>query len=248
MPGAPHGTDREDRREGTTGHAGAGRAPAELAERQIIERAQRGEVSAFNLLVERYQTLAYGLALRMVGEPEAAADVTQDAFFAAYRNIGSYRGSTFRSWLLRIVANGCYDYFRARKRRPSTSLEALRESGESSDEGANDAALGEAGADSTWDPDRVALRRETISSIETALRELPIEQRLAVTLSDIQGLDYEEVARVMGIPLGTVKSRIARARDRLRHLLTPRGELSVSADRLKTETLSDHQRRPKEQA
>jgi RNA polymerase sigma-70 factor (ECF subfamily) len=206
-------------------------------------------VAAFNLLVERYQAQAYGLALRMVGEPEAAADVTQDAFFAAYRNLGSYRGSTFRSWLLRIVANGCYDYFRARKRRPATSLEALRESGgEMPDEGANDAALGEAGADPTWDPDRVALRRETISSIETALLELPVEQRLAVTLSDIQGLDYEEVARVMSIPLGTVKSRIARARDRLRHLLTPHGELSKSADRPKTETLSDHRRRPKEQA
>jgi RNA polymerase sigma-70 factor (ECF subfamily) len=201
-------------------------------ERQAIERAKRGDVAAFNTLVTRYQSMAYGLALRMLGDPEAAADVTQDAFFAAFRNVESCRGASFRSWLLRIVSNGCNDYWRARRRRPSTSLEALREgAGDEPGEGASDAALGEAGADATWDPDQIALRRETISAIEAALLRLPPEQRLAVVLSDVQGLDYDEVARVMGVPLGTVKSRIARARDRLRRLLTPRGELSASAER-----------------
>lgn len=219
MPGAPHEPD------------GGERAPDEL-EGRAIERAKRGDVAAFNMLVTRYQPMAYGLALRMLGDPEAAADVTQDAFFSAYRNIESCRGSSFRSWLLRIVSNGCYDYWRAQRRRPATSLEALRE-GDTDDagEGVSDAALGEAGADATWDPDRVALRRETIATIEAALLQLPPEQRLAVVLSDVQGLDYEEVARVMGVPLGTVKSRIARARDRLRRLLTPRGELSRGAAR-----------------
>ena len=219
MPGAPHEPD------------GGERAPDEL-ERRAIERAKRGDVAAFNTLVTRYQPMAYGLALRMLGDPEAAADVTQDAFFSAYRNIEACRGASFRSWLLRIVSNGCYDYWRAQRRRPSTSLEALREGeGDAADEGVSDAALGEAGADPTWDPDRVALRRETIATIEAALLQLPPEQRLAVVLCDVQGLDYDEVARVMAVPLGTVKSRIARARDRLRRLLTPRGELSTGGER-----------------
>ncbi|HEX9038104.1 MAG TPA: sigma-70 family RNA polymerase sigma factor [Ktedonobacterales bacterium] len=219
MPGAPPGT-------------ASGEYASDELERRAIERARRGDVAAFNMLVTRYQSMAYGLALRMLGDPEAAADVTQDAFFSAYRNLESYRGSSFRSWLLRIVSNGCYDFWRAQRRRPATSLEALREgAGEGTDEGPGDAALGEGGADMTWDPDRVSLRRETIAAIEAALLQLPAEQRLAIVLSDIQGLDYEEVARVTAAPLGTVKSRIARARDRLRRLLTPRGELSQGVER-----------------
>lgn len=219
MPGAPRGPDSGER------------APDE-EERRAIERAKRGDVAAFNTLVTRYQSMAYGLALRMLGDPDAAADVAQDAFFSAFRNIESCRGASFRSWLLRIVSNGCYDYWRAQRRRPATSLEALRAGdGDDPGEGMNDAALGEAGADSTWDPDQIALRRETIAAIETALLQLAPEQRLAVILSDVQGLDYDEVARVMEVPLGTVKSRIARARDRLRRLLTPRGELSMGHER-----------------
>lgn len=223
MSGAPQGPD-------------AGERATDDIERRVIERARSGDVAAFNVLVTRYQTMAYGLALRMLGDPEAAADVTQDAFFSAYRNLESYRGASFRSWLLRIVSNGCYDYFRAQRRRPATSLEAMREGdGDGGDEGLNDAALGDAGADSTWEPERVAQRRETISAIEAALFQLPTEQRLAIVLSDVQGLDYEEVARVMAVPLGTVKSRIARARDRLRRLLTPRGELSHGVERPQSE-------------
>jgi RNA polymerase sigma factor (sigma-70 family) len=227
MPGAPQGSETGER------------ASGEL-ERQVIERARRGDVAAFNTLVTQYQSMAYGLALRMLGDPEAAADVTQDAFFSAYRNLDSYRGASFRSWLLRIVSNGCYDFWRAQRRRPSTSLEALREgASDGLDDGQNDTALGDAGADPTWAPDQVALRRETISAIEAALLRLPREQRMAVVLSDVQGLDYEEVARVMGVPLGTVKSRIARARDRLRRLLTPRGELSERVERPEGESAGD---------
>jgi RNA polymerase sigma-70 factor, ECF subfamily len=233
MPGAPQGPD-------------AGERTTDDIERRVIQRARSGDVAAFNVLVSRYQTMAYGLALRMLGDPEAAADVTQDAFFSAYRNLESYRGASFRSWLLRIVSNGCYDYFRAQRRRPATSLEAMREGdGEGVDDGVNDAALGDAGADPTWDPDRVAQRRETISAIEAALLQLPAEQRLAIVLSDVQGLDYEEVARVMAVPLGTVKSRIARARDRLRRLLTPRGELSQRVERPEPESGRGEARSPR---
>jgi RNA polymerase sigma-70 factor (ECF subfamily) len=204
-------------------------------ERALIARSQRGDVDAFNALVERYQATAYALALRMMGDPDAAADVTQDAFFSAFRAIGSFRGGAFRPWLLRIVSNGCYDVFRARSRQPVTSLDALLDADLGDAPGT--ASLGAALVDSAWDPERSLLRAEQIAAIESALLRLPPDQRLAVILSDVQGLAYDEIAHVMQTPLGTVKSRIARARLALRAFLTeedpsrqPR-ELSQRAER-----------------
>jgi RNA polymerase sigma-70 factor (ECF subfamily) len=198
-------------------------------ERALIARSQQGDVAAFNALVERYQAIAYALALRMLGDPDTAADVTQDAFFSAYRAIASFHGASFRAWLLRIVSNGCFDVFRARGRHPTASLDTLLE-GDSGD-AASDVGMPAALADSTWDPERVALRAEEARAIETALLRLPPDQRLAVILSDVQGLPYEEIARVMQTPLGTVKSRIARARAQLRTLLARAGELSRRVER-----------------
>ena len=195
----------------------------EARERTEIARSQRGDRAAFNELVIRYQTAAYGLALRMLGDPDTAADVTQDAFFAAYRNIRSLRGMSFRAWLLRIVSNGCYDYWRAQRRRPAESLDALLAGGDDvtwqGGYGAADPALAQALADPAWEPERAALRAEQIAAIEAAVLRLAPDQRLVIILSDIQGLSYEEIARVAEIPLGTVKSRIARARARLREAL-----------------------------
>jgi RNA polymerase sigma-70 factor (ECF subfamily) len=164
----------------------------------------------------------------MLGDPDAAADVTQEAFFSAYRALGSFPGSSFRAWLLRIVSNGCYDVFRARGRQPVTSLEALLEHDDTS---SSDARLPTTMVDPSWDPEESVLRVETVRSIESALLQLPPEQRLAVVLCDIQGMAYEEVARIMETPLGTVKSRIARARAQLRLLLTRGGELSPPTQR-----------------
>src|SRR5689334_8070706 len=93
------------------------------SERALVERSQRGDVAAFNRLVEIHQSGAYALALRMLGDPDLAADVTQEAFLSAYRAIGSFRGASFRAWLWRIVSNGCLDHFRAQTRRPTVSLE-----------------------------------------------------------------------------------------------------------------------------
>ncbi|HEU5441061.1 MAG TPA: sigma-70 family RNA polymerase sigma factor [Ktedonobacterales bacterium] len=194
-------------------------------ERALVERSQRGEVAAFNVLVERYQSAAYAVALRMLGDAEAAADVTQDAFFSAYRAIGSFHGSSFRAWLFRIVSNGCYDHFRAQGRRPAVSLEATLEDERDADpQNSSDARLPRAMIDPSWDPERAALRAETIARIEAALQRLPAEQRLAVVLSDIQGLAYDEIAAIMGTSLGTVKSRIARGRAHLRGMLLREGE------------------------
>jgi RNA polymerase sigma-70 factor (ECF subfamily) len=204
--------------------------PTDDLERALIARSQRGDRAAFNALVERYQATAYALALRMLGDPDAAADVTQDAFFSAYRAIGTFRGTSFRPWLLRIVSNGCFDVFRAQGRQPSTSLDALLESDPDAPAGA-DAHLPAALIDPSWDPERAALRAEAIAAIQAALLRLPPDQRLAVILSDVQGLAYDEIARVMDTPLGTVKSRIARARSHLRALLMRQGELFSRAER-----------------
>lgn len=196
-------------------------------EQELVAKSRRGDREAFNRLVERHQQGAYAVALRMLGDPDVAADVTQDAFFSAYRAIGSFKGASFRAWLYRIVSNGCYDYWRAQKRRPATSLEATLE-------GERDGEVGQQGGDMhlpttlidvSADPEYVALRTEMIERIQRALLKLPAEQRLAVILSDIQGLSYDEIARVMETSLGTVKSRIARGRGHLRDLLERQGEL-----------------------
>ncbi len=204
----------------------------EARERDTIALSQRGDRNAFNELVIHYQSAAYGLALRMLGDPDVAADVTQDAFISAFRNIRSLRGVSFRSWLLRIVSNSCYDYWRAQRRRPSESLDALLGGDtEGSGQDTPDAALAQALSDESWTPEGAALRAEQIAAIEAALLRLAPDQRLVVILSDIQGLSYDEIARVAGAPLGTVKSRIARARARLRELLLGQPELFPRAER-----------------
>ncbi len=204
----------------------------EAQERAAIVRSQRGDQSAFNLLVERYQSAAYGLALRMLGDPDVAADVTQDAFFAAFRNIRSLRGMSFRAWFLRIVSNGCYDYWRAQRRRPAESLEALLEGGDGAvGQGAAESELAQSLSDASWDPEGATLRAEVIAAIEAAVLRLAPDQRLVIILSDIQGVSYEEIARVAEVPLGTVKSRIARARARLREMLLSQPELFPHVER-----------------
>ncbi len=220
MPGSDDARDRPDE------------ALDEARERAAVTQSQRGDRAAFNLLVTYYQSAAYGLALRMLGDADAAADVTQDAFFAAFRNIRAFRGVSFRAWLLRIVSNGCYDYWRAQRRRPAESLDALMEgSDDAPGAGASEPELARALADDAWNPEGAALRAEMIAAIERALLRLAPEQRLVIILSDIQGLSYEEIARIADIPLGTVKSRIARARARLRETLSGQPELFPRAER-----------------
>jgi RNA polymerase sigma factor (sigma-70 family) len=188
-------------------------------EQRLIDAAQRDDVESFNQLVRLYESRVYNLCYRMLGDPDAAADVAQDTFISAYRNLGRFRGGMFRSWLLRIATNACYDALRARKRRPSTSLQAL---GVADDEG-----LGFDLADQGERPDDVALRRELAAAIQRGLADLPEDQRVVIILSDIQGMAYEEIAAVTGANLGTVKSRLSRGRARLRDILRA-GELLPS--------------------
>ncbi|MEN9935810.1 MAG: hypothetical protein RLZZ387_2389 [Chloroflexota bacterium] len=185
-------------------------------ELRLVEAARRGDVESFNALVRLYEVRVYNLCYRMLGDAESAADAAQETFLSAYRNLRSFRGGSYRSWLLRIATNACYDVLRARKRRPSVSLEAH------SDDEAEASPMQV--ADPSESPDDFALRRELAGAIQHGLSALPEDQRAVLILSDIEGMSYEEIAQVTGANLGTVKSRLSRARGRLRDLLRA-GEL-----------------------
>ena len=184
-------------------------------ESQLISDSQGGDVRAFNVLVEHYQVRLYNLCCRMLGDPDAAADVTQDAFLSAYRNIRRYRGGSFAAWLMRIATNACYDQLRARQRRPTTSIDALLDDEDHAPRQFEDS--GEA-------PDERSLRNELAGEIQRGLDALDADQRLVIVLSDIQGFSYDEISAVTGWPLGTVKSRLSRGRAQLRNVLR-QGEL-----------------------
>ena len=185
-------------------------------ERRLVERAQRGDVDSFNSLVRAYEGRVYNLCYRMLGDPDSAADAAQDAFLSAFRNLRGFRGGSFRSWILRIATNACYDLLRSRKRRPTVSLDLEAEDGD-------DAAPLQI-ADTAESPADFALRRELAAAIQQGLGALPDEQRIILILSDIEGLAYEEIAQITNTNLGTVKSRLSRGRARLRDVLKA-GEL-----------------------
>jgi RNA polymerase sigma factor (sigma-70 family) len=198
-----------------------------MDEAELLRLAQRGDLEAFNRVVLDHQTRAFNVALRVLGDGEAAADATQEAFLSAYRNLRSYRGGSFRAWLLRIVTNACYDELRRRKRRPATSLEDL---GPETEDGEPEV---EAWLASTADgPERLSERTELVYAIQDCLDRLPDEFRIVAVLADVQGYNYDEVSSAIGKPLGTVKSRLARARARLRDCLQRHGELLPAAFRL----------------
>jgi RNA polymerase sigma-70 factor, ECF subfamily len=181
----------------------------EYDDQQLVQSALCGDTEGFNKLVERYQSRAYGLCVRMLGDADMAADVAQDAFISAYRHLPSLRGE-FRPWLMRIVANACRDVLRSQKRRPSVSLDMTTD---------EDEAPALQIADTTAGPEEQLLRREMQQTIATALFTIPADQREVIVLSDIEGMSYQEIADITGINIGTVKSRLNRARMRLRELL-----------------------------
>lgn len=201
-----------------------------MDEAQLIQAATKGDVDSYNRLVLAYQDLVYNQAYRVLGEGPAADDASQEAFIAAYQNLRSFRGGSFRAWLLRIVTNTCYDELRRRRRRPAVPLEPLDDAGDEIESPSWIVDPGELPEEQT---DRAELGR----AIQRCLQELPTEFRTVVTLIDVQGLDYSEVAQVIGKPLGTVKSRLARARGRMRDCLQGFWELLPSAYRLDHETL-----------
>lgn len=202
-----------------------------MNEPALILDAQRGDLDSFNTLVLHYQDMVFNAALRILGDEDAAADASQEAFISAFRSVNSYRGGSFKAWLLRIVTNACYDELRRQKRRPTTPLEPETDDGEEMD---SPRWL----ADPNLGPEQQMDADELEHAIQHCLDALPTEFRAVVVMADVEGLDYAEVAAAVRAPLGTVKSRIARARLRLRDCLQSFAELLPAAFRLNTNEAS----------
>lgn len=195
-------------------------------EAALVQRAQKGNLDAFNALILHYQTQVYNLAWHLLHDSAAADDATQEAFISAYKGLAKFRGGSFRAWLLRIVANASYDELRRRKRRPTVSWEDF---GDMDDEAnphlSNGGAL----------PEQTIQQQELRAALERALAKLPQDQRMVLVLVDRMGLAYQEVADAMNVRLGTVKSRLARARGQMQQLLQEEGELLPHRYRLNSE-------------
>lgn len=199
-----------------------------MDETALIQTAQRGDLDSFNTLVLNYQNMVFNTALRILGDEDLAQDATQDAFISAFKHIASFRGGSFKAWLMRTVTNACYDELRRKKRRPTTPLEPDTHDGEEID---SPRWL----ADPNLTPAEQSEANELEHAIQHCLDALPIEFRTVVALADIQGMDYSEVASAVRVPLGTVKSRLARARLRLRECLREFEELLPASFRLEGE-------------
>ena len=185
-------------------------------DQRLVAAAQGGDLDAFNQLVTRHERAVYNVCYRMLRDASLAEDATQDAFIRAWSSIDSFRGGIVRPWILRIATNRTYDILRAQARRPAQSLDAQpfeAEAGWTSQ------------TDAVEHPESFAARGELSAFLQGALAELPEDQRLAIVLSDVQGYAYDEIAEIMEVAVGTVKSRISRGRSRLRAVLqdTPMG-------------------------
>ena len=196
-----------------------------MDEEALIQDAKKGDLDSFNRLVLAYQDLAFSVAYRVMGDSQSAEDATQEAFISAFRKLKQFRGGSFKAWLLRIVKNACYDELRRRKRRPTTPLEPETDEGERFDSPSWIIDPGES-------PESFAMRTELSSAIQNCLDHLSDDFRTAVVLVDIQGMDYQEAADVADTPLGTIKSRLARARRNLRDCLQEARELLPAEFRL----------------
>lgn len=183
-------------------------------DQQLVERAQRGDKRAFELLVLKYQRKLGRLLSRLVRDPGEVEDVTQEAFIKAYRALPNFRGeSAFYTWLYRIGINTAKNYLVALGRRAPTSTEFDHEEAESFEDA-------EALRDSAT-PEGELLGREIAETVNKAMEKLPDDLRTAITLREIEGLSYEEIAEVMNCPIGTVRSRIFRAREAISAKVKP---------------------------
>ena len=187
-------------------------------EAAIVRKVLDGDANAFETLVLEYEKNVYNIALRMTGNSEDAADMTQEAFIKAYNSLQSFRGdSKFSVWLYRIVSNVCLDFLRSKNRRPTVSLSVEDDDGE-------DTQLDV--ADDSQSPELLLDRKLTRESVRRGLDSLPPDYRQILLLREIQGLSYDEISQALGLEVGTVKSRIFRARKRLCTFLIDDGNIS----------------------
>ncbi len=197
-----------------------------MDETALIQEAKKGNVNSYNRLVIHYQQAVYNVAYRIMGEPQSAEDATQEAFISAYKALNRFRGGSFKSWLMRIATNACYDELRRRKRRPQTSLDELTDDNESY------AFLRSPGQG----PEDQQQTLEMMQAVEECLQTLPDDQRITAILGDVEGFDYKEIAEITRVSLGTVKSRMSRARSKLRDCLRGFTELLPAQYRLSSST------------
>jgi RNA polymerase sigma-70 factor (ECF subfamily) len=183
-------------------------------DQQLVERAQRGDKRAFELLVEKYQRKLARLLSRLIRDPAEVEDVTQEAFIKAYRALPSFRGdSAFYTWLYRIGINTAKNYLVATGRRAPTTTEVEAEDAEGY-------AEGELLRDINT-PESLLLSKEIAGTVNAAIESLPEELRSAIQLRELEGMSYEEIAKLMDCPIGTVRSRIFRAREAIAERLKP---------------------------
>jgi len=199
-----------------------------MDEQALIQDALDGNLDAFNILVVNYQDMAYNVAYRVMGEYGAASDACQEAFISAYQKLHQYRGGSFKSWLLRIVTNACYDELRRRQRKPVTALTPETDDGDAVE-------------DPYWIEDDQASPEEQTEqaalekAIQHCIGELEDKFRTILVLVDVEGMDYEAASDIVNTPLGTVKSRLARARSRVQDCLQGFWELLPDIFRLNNE-------------
>ena len=184
----------------------------DMNESDLIFAARKGDADAFNQLVLRYQDRIYNLAVRILGDEDTASDVTQNTFLTAYLNLHRFRNGSFRIWLYRIATNACYDVFRKYKRHPTQSIEDM-------DLAVEKLASQDHFSSTTGEPEIEIERRELEQVVQSALNQLNVDQRAVLILVDQQEFEYQDAAHILGIALGTLKSRLTRARLRLRDLL-----------------------------
>jgi RNA polymerase sigma-70 factor (ECF subfamily) len=204
-------------------HGGGVNQVSKSLDELLVERAKRGDVQAFEQLISQYEKKVFNTAYRLTGNYEDAADVAQEAFLRAYSSIPEFRGdSSFATWLFRIVHNACLDELRKRKRQRASSLDETV----AGEDGEMDRQL--AVADASDGPEQALERVEVQRTVQESISALDEEYRIVVVMRDIQGYSYNEIAAALGINLGTVKSRLNRARNALKEmfgsleLLTPR--------------------------
>jgi len=199
-----------------------------MDEQALIQDAREGNLNAFNSLVLHYQDIAYNVAYRIMGEHGAADDAAQEAFISAYQKLNQYRGGSFKAWLLRIVTNACYDELRRRQRQPVTPLKPELDDGETLE---NPYWI----EDDSPSPEEEFEELELQEAIQHCINNLDKKFKTILVLVDVEGLDYDTASEIIGRPLGTVKSRLARARERVQECLQGFRELLPDLFRLSSE-------------
>ncbi len=182
-------------------------------ESDLVSMSAQGDLEAFNQLVLKYQDLVFSVARSILGDDDTAQDAAQEAFISAFQHVTSFRGGSFRSWLLRITTNTCYDFLRAQKRRPTVALYP-------EDANGNQVETPPWLADPHPSAQDELEQNEFSRALYRWLDELPTPFRTVITLIDLNGVDYAEAAQALSIPVGTVKSRLARARLRMKERLS----------------------------